>query len=167
MPDMGAIAAALSSLKAAKDIAESMIGLRDAAAFQGKLIEFQSKIIDANNAAFAAQDERSALLERIRELEKEVADFKAWEAEKQRYQLVAIAPNVVAYAIKESMRNSEPPHYICANCYNAGKKSYLNQITQGSRVDIYHCNSCGEKLNVHKGGSGPMFARRDYDPFNP
>ena len=51
MPDLTAIAHALSALKAAKDIAESMVGLRDAAAFQGKLIEFQSKIIDANNAA--------------------------------------------------------------------------------------------------------------------
>jgi hypothetical protein len=57
MPDLTAIAAALSSLKAAKDIAEAMIGLRDTAAFQGKLLEFQSKLIDANNAAFSAQEE--------------------------------------------------------------------------------------------------------------
>jgi hypothetical protein len=66
VPDLSAIAAALSSLKAAKDIAEAMIGLRDTTAFQAKLIEFQSKLIDANNAAFAAQDERSAFLLRIR-----------------------------------------------------------------------------------------------------
>jgi hypothetical protein len=31
-----------------------MIGLRDAASFQTKLIEFQAKIIEANNSAFAA-----------------------------------------------------------------------------------------------------------------
>jgi hypothetical protein len=61
MPDMLAIAQALNALRAAKDIAEAMIGLRDTAAFQGKLIEFQSKIIDANNAAFSAQEERGAL----------------------------------------------------------------------------------------------------------
>jgi hypothetical protein len=69
MPDMTAIAHALTALKAAKDIAETMIGLRDTAAFQGKLLEFQSKIIDANNAAFSAQEERSSLLDRIRDLE--------------------------------------------------------------------------------------------------
>jgi hypothetical protein len=34
MVDLGAVASALSSLKAAKDIAESMIGLRDAAILQ-------------------------------------------------------------------------------------------------------------------------------------
>jgi hypothetical protein len=87
MPDLTAFASALASLKAAKDVAEAMIGLRDTAAFQGELIEFQSKIIDANDSAFAAQEERAALLKRIGELEKQVADFKAWETEKQRYKL--------------------------------------------------------------------------------
>jgi hypothetical protein len=42
MPDFSAIAAALSSLKAANDIAEAMIGLRDTAMLQSKLLEFQS-----------------------------------------------------------------------------------------------------------------------------
>ena len=87
MPDISAIASALSSLKAAKDIAEAMISLRDTATFQAKLIEFQGKLIDANNAAFAAQDERTALLERIRDLEKQVTDLKAWDTEKQCYEL--------------------------------------------------------------------------------
>jgi hypothetical protein len=65
MPDLTAFASALASLKAAKDVAVAMIGLRDTAAFQGKLIEFQSKIIDANDSAFAAQEERAALLKRM------------------------------------------------------------------------------------------------------
>ncbi len=39
MPDISALASALSSFKAAKDVAEAMIFLRDAAAFQSKLIE--------------------------------------------------------------------------------------------------------------------------------
>ena len=79
MPDLTAIAAAVNALRAAKDIAETMIGLRDTAAFQGKLLEFQSKLIDANNSAFAAQDERSTMLQRISELEKEVTSLKAWK----------------------------------------------------------------------------------------
>ena len=34
--------ALLTSLKSAKDIAEAMVSLRDTAAFQGKVIEFQT-----------------------------------------------------------------------------------------------------------------------------
>jgi hypothetical protein len=73
MPDISSIATIFTSLKAAKDLAEAMVDLRDAAAFQSKLLEFQSKLIDANSAAFAAQDERSTLLQRVSALEKEVA----------------------------------------------------------------------------------------------
>ena len=39
--DISAVGAVLSSLKAAKDIGEAMIGLRDGAASQAKLIEFR------------------------------------------------------------------------------------------------------------------------------
>lgn len=160
MPDISAIAIALSSLKAAKDVAESMIGLRDAAAFQGKLIEFQSKLIDANNATFAAQDERAAMLDRIRKLEKEVADFKAWETEKQRYQLVAIATNVFAYTVTETMRGPEPPHYVCANCFEQRKKSFLQQYVRNEYMDKYRCNECKEDLTARKSSTaGPTFSR--------
>ncbi|APG11403.1 hypothetical protein BKD09_24010 [Bradyrhizobium japonicum] len=142
MPDISAIASAVSAFKAAKDIGESMIGLRDAAAFQSKLMEFQSKILDANNAAFAAQEERSTLLERIRELEKQLASFEKWEVEKENYQLTAIYADTLAYARKPDAAGAVPPHYICANCYEDGKKRILQ------RADAAHvmCPDCKIRL---------------------
>ena len=143
MPDISSIGAALSALKAAKDIAEAMVGLRDASAFQGKMLEFQSKIIDANNAAFAAQDERSALLERIRELEKQVAEFEAWEAEKKRYRLTEIIPGAFAYILKHSEANGEPGHALCADCYQKGEKRFLqNNGNPYMRDNAVVCQSC-------------------------
>lgn len=149
MADMSSIGAALGALKAAKDIAESMIGLRDAAAFQGKMLEFQSKIIDANNAAFAAQDERSALLEEIGELKKQVAEFEAWESEKQRYQLHKIAPGSYAYLLKRPMANGEPCHALCTSCYDKGIKSTLQ--SNGSPFINKHlisCPTCRMKIQI-------------------
>src|ERR1700730_14432489 len=158
MPDMSAIAASLSSLKAAKDIAQSMIGLRDAAAFQGKLIEFQSEIIDANNAAFAAQEERSALLEKVRDLEKQVADFKAWEAEKQRYKMEQVWPGATTYVLKSETQGTETIHWLCARCYQEGKKSILQLGTrvgdEVGRLKGWECPSC--KTNI--------FVRSDIRP---
>lgn len=144
MPDISALAAALTSLKAAKDIAEAMIGLRDGAAFQAKLLEFQSKLIDANNSAFSAQDERSTLLDRIRELEKEVAAFEAWEAEKKRYQLTDYGGGRFAYALKPEEAGGEPPHRLCANCFNNGKKTIL----QFAHDVWYNCHSCGKRQQL-------------------
>ena len=117
MPDISALAGALSSLKAARDIAEAMIGLRDAAAFQGKMIEFQSKILDTQNKAFGAQEERSALIEKIGELEKQVTRLEAWEAEKKRYELKEVAARVFTYSLKQDAAGTEPSHWICAACY--------------------------------------------------
>jgi hypothetical protein len=161
MPDISAIASALSSLKAAKDIAEAMVSLRDTAAFQSKLIEFQGKLIDANNAAFAAQDERTALLERIRELEKQVADLKAWETEKQRYQLQEISPGASAHVLKKEAQGTEPIHWLCANCYNNGKKSILQRgqedLDGSRRIPGWDCPTCHAKI----------FVRYDISPGKP
>lgn len=150
MPNMSDLAIASASLKAAKDIAQGMASLQDAASLHQKQVEFQSKLLDATSAVFAAQEERSAMLERIRELKKEVARLESWEDEKQRYELVSLAPNMVAYAPKESMRGTEPPHYLCANCFAAGKKSFLQQRIRGQSLDKYICNSCNEELPIHK-----------------
>lgn len=156
MVDISAIGSALASLKAAKDIAEAMIGLRDAAAFQQKQIEFQSKIIDANNAAFAAQEERSTMLDRIRELEAKVAKFEAWEAEKQRYKLHELPPGVFVYVLKPEMAAGEPPHRLCAACLNSGKKAILQSHGTSEGIEGIHCDVCKGHWNVGHYQPTPM-----------
>lgn len=148
MPDISAIAAALSSLKAAKDIAEAMVTLRDTSAFQSKLIEFQGKLIDANNSAFAAQDERSALLEQIRDLEKEVAKLKAWETEKERYQLKDVFLGSFAYVLKPDAEGPEPPHWLCTNCYENGKRSILQRGASQGPEYFWACPYCKATIKV-------------------
>jgi hypothetical protein len=63
MIDMGAISGGLAALSAAKDIAQSLIDLRDTAKFQGAVVELQGKIL-------AAQSDQFTLLETVRELNK-------------------------------------------------------------------------------------------------
>ena len=144
---IGEITGLVSSLKAAKDIAETMIGLRDTAAFQGKAIEFQSKILDSMSSAIAAQEERAALLQKIDALEKEVARLETWEAEKQRYELKDAGGGALAYALKEEARGSEPPHWICPQCYQDGKKSILqSEMRMPARRDTLVCHGCSTDL---------------------
>jgi hypothetical protein len=53
----------MTSLKAASDMAQAMVDLRDTAAFQAKAVEFQRTISDALGRAIVAQQERATLLE--------------------------------------------------------------------------------------------------------
>jgi hypothetical protein len=152
MPDFGAITAIASSLNAAVNITKAMKDLNDFSVVQSKVIELQSAILEAQSGVFEANAERSALIERIGQLEKEVADFKAWETEKQRYELKAISTGAFAYALKANGQGTEPPHYICANCYEHQKKSVLQQKAR-SIVDNsiglptqYRCPGCNSQI---------------------
>src|SRR5271157_2785460 len=90
MVDVTSISHAMTATKAMKDILEAMVGLRDANTFQTERFKLQSLIIDAQNSIFSANEERSALLERVRDLEKTIAEFETWDTEKQRYELKTI-----------------------------------------------------------------------------
>jgi hypothetical protein len=148
MVDMTAIGGALASLKVAKDLAEAMIGLRDAQAFQAKAIEFQSAIMDAQNSVFAANEERTALLQEIAGLKEQLARYEAWEAEKARYRLERLEPGVFVYTLKPDMAAGEPAHHICQTCFQRGKKAILHSDEHRNGVHHLSCTECGTKLQV-------------------
>lgn len=147
MVGVSEISALFSSLKAAKDVAQAMVGLRDEAAFQAKAIELQSKILDAQSAAFAAEENRATLVDRVRDLEQQVIRMQSWESEKQRYELKELGNGTLAYAVKESVRGAEPPHWICSSCYQHAKKSVLQPETRNpGRIKTWVCHECDAVL---------------------
>jgi hypothetical protein len=79
-----------------------------------------------------------------------VAALKAWEAEKERYELTEIGPGVFAFALKESMRQGQPVHRICANCCANGTKSYLQRHLSGPVLERLKCNTCGEAIDINR-----------------
>jgi hypothetical protein len=138
------ISAAISSLNATLNIAKAMIGLRDAEAFRAKSIEMQQTIMDALDNGIAAREAYTKQLDRVGALEAEVANLKAWDAEKQRYELKGIGgQGALAYVLKPAARGSETPHWLCPNCFAQGKKSYLqNAGEMQGRVWVYKCVAC-------------------------
>ena len=85
--DMGSIAAAASSLKVAGEIAAGLISLKNMAEVQAKAIELNQKLIAAQHEIFAANAAHSTLVQRVRELEQQIAEMKAWHEQKKRYKL--------------------------------------------------------------------------------
>lgn len=152
---MSAFASALTSLNAAKDIAQAMIGLRDAKAFQEKQIEFQKQLIAANNATLAAQEERVALLARIDALEKEVARHEERRLEKQNYELKEVEAGAFVYVLKESVRGAEPNPWLCVRCFENSKKSILQANRRDVSYEYHQCAECHAEVRVEK----PRFAR--------
>ena len=141
------IAAAISSSKTALDIAKAMIGLRDAEAMRGKTIELQGVILEFLNKAIEAREAQSAQLDSIRALETEIAHLKAWDGEKQNYELKQLWREGMAYMLKPDARGAEPPHWLCPNCFSESKKRFFQPISSGSDSK-YSCTSCKSQIVV-------------------
>jgi hypothetical protein len=134
--------AGLGAFKAMMDIAKALKDMDTAAARNAAVIELQEKI-------FAAHSAQAALLERVSELEKEVARFEAWETEKQRYELQKLSPGILIYRLKSGAERGEPSHEICANCYHKGLKSPLHKTGEGNGLTEWKCYACG--FHEHSG----------------
>jgi len=142
---VGEVFAGLGALKTAFDIAKGLKDIDDAARRNAAVIELQEKIL-------AAREAQSALLDRVGDLEEEVASFETWDAEKKRYELKPTmrgGPSF-AYILKP---NAEPPeefHCICATCYQRRLKSILQFARSIPRSDekILKCPVCATEVHI-------------------
>jgi hypothetical protein len=143
MVDVSAIAGTVSALKGAVDISKAMIGLRDAEAFRAKSAELYGIILEAFEKGIAAREAQAAQIDRVRDLEAELTRLKAWGADKERYELKTVGRGVVAYMLKPDARGTEPPHWLCPNCYAKGQKAFF-QATGATlqRSIVYKCARC-------------------------
>jgi hypothetical protein len=114
----GELITGLGIFKSLFDIAKGLKDINDVATRNAAVIELQEKI-------FSAQAAQSALIEKVRESEAEVARLKAWDTEKQRYELKRWGDAAFAYVLKAMEARCEPVHAICTSCYERGAKSIL------------------------------------------
>ena len=130
------IVAGISAFKTMLDLAKGLKDINDATTRNSVAIELQEKIL-------SAQTEQAALIERISELEKQVAELEAWDADKQRYELTDFGSSTFAYGLKEGMEQGEPPHRLCVACYQKGQKSILQFNHKNNyKQDVYSCPAC-------------------------
>jgi hypothetical protein len=155
------LVAGLSAFKTMFDIAKSMKDMSDTVARNAAVSDLWEQI-------FAAQSRYAALLERVSELEKEVASFETWETEKENYEPKEVAFGAFVYVLKESMRRPEQNAWFCANCYQHRKKSFL-QAHHSDASFVYHkCPECAGQIRVPTPPATPpglAIANRGYDPL--
>jgi hypothetical protein len=127
----------VTAFKAAMDISKGIKDIDDRARRNEAVIELQGKILSAQSA-------QAALIQSVKDLEEEVAGLKAWDADKQRYQLTEAGPGIFTYSLKEGVENGEPAHQMCTSCYQHGFKSILAAATWNpGMARVLICNDCG------------------------
>ena len=76
MVDVALLQGAIAGLKAAEDIAAGLGKLHKTADVRGRAIELEQVIRSAQSSVLSAQAEQSALVQRVRLLEEEVAELR-------------------------------------------------------------------------------------------
>ena len=134
--------AAISSIKAAIDIAKGAAGLKSEAELNLAVIEIQRALLEAQAAAFDDRERQAALQRRVVELETNLAQVHLWEEEKARYKLTECATGALVYALKPESANDDPDHRICVKCFDEDRKTVLQVVRRfggGERVECPHC----------------------------
>jgi hypothetical protein len=153
MPDLIAIGQGLNAVKALTDIAKTIVGLRDSAKLLETTVEFQQQLLSIQKALLDAQTEQATLTQTIRDLEKEVASFEAWDAEKQKYELKTVYLGAFAYMLKPEARGGQPPHWLCTQCYQNRKPSIMQALATVGGWLIYKCPECSNTFRNNREAS--------------
>ncbi|MEH6714158.1 hypothetical protein [Parasphingorhabdus flavimaris] len=136
-----------TGLKTALEIAQGIQALKTETAVNQAVIDIQRHVVEAQKSLTEADTIHSADLKRIDALEQEIVSLKDWSAEQENYELADAGNEVLAYRIKSSVETSEPPHWLCPNCYQNRKKSILQPDRQTvGRAKHLICHACS--LNV-------------------
>lgn len=152
--DVASISGAIQSLAAARDITKALLGMKVTAEVELKVAEIRELLISAQESALDAQSERSALMQRIHDLESQLAEYDEWEEESAKYELAEVSPSVFVYALKGDADQS-PHHFLCPRCFEDKTKSILlrsGYVNEGT--EPLSCPRCELKIYVERGGGG-------------
>lgn len=150
---VGEAIAGLGALKTAFDLAKGLKDIDNATSRNAAVIELQEKIL-------AAQSTQATLIERVGDLEKEMAALKAWGADKARYELIDLHRGLFAYVPRQGEDKGEPPHALCANCYQRGFKSILQSSGHPNVHErTWDCQVCKAKTKNQWADMGALIKK--------
>ena len=138
------IIAFITAVNHTANIAKAVIGTRDAAKIALLQLEFSTALLDLQEKQLAVTQAQEALLDEIKSLKQQLAAYEQWKEESQRYQLHELKPGILVYVLKPEHAAAEPKHWLCAGCYNNGKKSILQKTY--SATEMLACPNSGQHM---------------------
>lgn len=136
---------ALGAVKGIADIASGISSLNTEAAKNDAVIGIQRHLLETQKGLMEAENRHLSDTMRIKELEQEILRLSDWSKEKLRYELVAVRGGAFAYMFKQGMNDDAPPHWLCTNCFEQGRKSILQHkatTSAGHANEAFGCDIC-------------------------
>ncbi len=140
------ISAALSSLKTLTDIVRAANSMSNRLEMLDAVTSVQQNLSQALAANLAGVEKQMALLQRVTELEAQVAELGLWDRKSKDYRLQAVGSSKRHFAQVYHPGTDSPQvrHWACAKCFQERQVFVLN-ATQGTGFhgrDGYKCPNC-------------------------
>lgn len=149
----------IASIPGLASAATAIASATDTVKRNAQLIEFQNALIKLNSEAVAIQTQNSSLARRNQELEDVITRLKNWESERTRYRLCTIFSGSIAYALLRSRSDGEPPHFLCAQCFENSRRVFLNFAQEKNGWYWLRCPECAAQIPTdYRSTSEPKYA---------
>jgi hypothetical protein len=147
--DFSLIKAAVTSIGAAKELGQAMVGVRDFNMVAGTVAQINEQLLKAQDALFTHNANLSELQQENFELREQLRAIKELVAQRGRYSLFEITKGSFVYRAYATQRvghdgnpvPAEPEHYICQACFDGGIKVVLQRSTFYGSVKLC-CSRC-------------------------
>lgn len=156
--DMSAISTAGQSLLGLRQIAATLLDIRDFAKLAGIQTDMQQRILDVQGAMLDMQVTVSSQLQTIDALKEEIAKLKKIAAERENYALHEIRSGAFVYRYKGTVDDSHPAHYLCQPCYDNGDRGVLEARNHDFLGPLQWCPTCQRSIYLETRPSGPIVA---------
>ena len=93
------------------------------------IIEIRKKLIEARELILTLKEEEATIKDKISNLKQEEIKLINWKEEKKKYIPILIGDRVNVYTLHPNFKSTEPPHWLCYQCFQNNKKSIL-QVTE-------------------------------------
>jgi hypothetical protein len=134
---------ASQSVQALGGLLKAANGLANYNEIVAKVSEVNSKLMQANAVALTSQEKQSSLVSQVHELESQIKALKDWKDEAEKYEVREVSTGVFAFLEIGFAGKLQSAQKLCANCFNQGRKSLLQQqhVEVGRQLSLL-CHRC-------------------------
>lgn len=106
------------------------------------------KLLALQMDALSLQEKHSALIHEKEELQKKVMEAQKWSETESQYELKQVVPGRIVRSFKKTSESTDPPHWLCPNCWEDKKKSILQSYNWMGDSWRVSCPRCSFKMSV-------------------
>ena len=148
-------ASALTALNHVKTLVADALGLRvdrevreKLGAIESALSATEDKLLALKERHVALTEHNQSLVEANQQLKAEVARLKAWDGERDSYELKDVGSGAYAYVAQGASETDQSTPYLCQRCYENTQKRVLQPVKRSPFGVLYRCPECGTKITV-------------------